>query len=160
VTTARIGDPATHRRVLGPLAARRLTGRIDHLPGSAAWRPLDALAGEPDGVVDELVLVGALCATSDVDGAVATLRRVLAPGGTLHFLEHVGRPGALGRVQRLSDPLWSSFPQGCHVDHDVPAALRRGGFLVTDLEMCTMPSAFPLLSPWVHGVARVRRVAS
>ena len=160
MTTARIGDPATHRRVLGPLAGRRMAGRIDHLPGTGPWRPLDALGGEPDGAIDELVLVGALCATTDLAGAVATLRRVLAPGGSLHFIEHVARPGPMGRVQRLSDPLWSTFPLGCHVDHDVPAALRRGGFFVSDLERCTMPSVVPLLRPWVQGVAQVRPAAS
>ena len=156
MTTARIGDPATHRRVLGPLAARRLDARVAHLPGSSDWRPLDALGGEPDGSIDELVVTGALCATTDLDGAVAVLRRVLAVEGRLLFLEHVGRPGAMGRVLRFADPLWSSLPQGCHVGHDVPAALRRGGFLISDLERCTMPSAVPLLRPWVQGIALVR----
>jgi hypothetical protein len=81
---------------------------------------------------------------------------VLGTDGRLVFLEHVGRPGGLGRVQRISDPMWAWLPQGCHVDHDVPAALRRGGFLVSDLERFTMPSAVPLLRPWVQGLALVR----
>jgi SAM-dependent methyltransferase len=154
VTTARIGDPTTHRRVLGPLAARRLDARIDHLPGDAAWRPLDALGGEADGAFDAVVTVGAFCAASDLDAAVALVRRVLVPGGQLHFVEHVGRVGALGAVQRAADRLWSSLPQGCHVGHDLPAALRRGGFVVSDLERTSLPSAVPLLRPWVQGVAR------
>jgi SAM-dependent methyltransferase len=156
VTTARIGDPSTHRRVLGPLAARRLDARLAHLPGDAPWRPLDALHGEPDGAFDTVVAVGALCAVADLDPAIALVRRVLTADGRLLFLEHVGRPGGLGMIQRISDPVWATLPQGCHVDHDVPAALRRGGFLVSDLERCTMPSAVPLLRPWVQGVALVR----
>ena len=159
VTTARIGDPTTHRRVLGPLAARQLDARVANLPGDAPWRPLDALGGERDGSFDVVVAVGALCANGDLDLAVATVRRVLQPGGRLLFLEHVGRVGALGRIQRASDRLWASLPQGCHVDHDLPAALRRGGFLVSDLERCTMPSAVPLLRPWVQGVALARDAA-
>jgi SAM-dependent methyltransferase len=155
-STARIGDPATHRRVLGPFAARRLDARLAHLPGDGDWRPLDALGGEPDGSLDEVLAVGAFCAAADVEVAVATVRRVLAPGGRLHFLEHVSRVGVIGAMQRASDPMWASLPQGCHVDHDLPAALRRGGFLVTDLERCTMPSVVPLLRPWVQGLALVR----
>lgn len=154
LTTARIGDPTTHRRVLGPLAARRLDARIAHLPGDVPWRPLDALGGEPDDSLDAVVAVGALCATADIDVAVATVRRVLVPGGQLHFVEHVGRVGALGAMQRAAGRVWSGVPQGCHVEHDVPAALRRGGFVVDDLDRFSLPSVVPLLRPWVQGVAR------
>ncbi len=156
MTTARIGDPTTHRRVLGPLAARRFEGRLAHLPGDAPWRPLDALAGEGDRSFATVVLAGALCASDDLDAAVTLLHRVLEPGGRLVFLEHVGRVGALGAVHRVVDGVWSSLPLGCHVDQDVPAALRRGGFVVSDLERCSVPSAVPLLRRWVQGVARSR----
>lgn len=152
--TARIGDPTTHRRVIGPLAARQLDARMAHLPGDAPWRPLDALDGEADGTFDAVVAVGAFCATGDLELAVAMVRRVLARGGQLHFVEHVGRVGALGALQRGSDRLWSSLPLGCHVGHDLPAALRRGGLVVSDLERCSLPSVVPLLRPWVQGVAR------
>jgi len=158
VTTARIGDPTTHRRVLGPMAARQLDARVAHLPGEGPWRPVDALGGERDGTYAEVVAVGALCASSDLDAAVANVRRVLTDDGRLLFLEHVGGIGALGTVQRAADRLWASLPQGCHVDHDLPAALRRGGFLISDLERCTMPSVVPLLRPWVQGVALARAV--
>jgi SAM-dependent methyltransferase len=156
MSIARIGDPVTHRRVLGPIAARRLDARVDHLPGDAPWRPADALGGEPDASIETVVAVGAFCASADLDLTVTTVRRVLAPGGRLVFLEHVGRVGVLGMLHRASDAAWASLPQGCHVDHDLPAALRRGGFLVSDLERCTMPSVVPLLRPWVQGVALVR----
>ena len=142
--------------MLGPLAARQLGARIAQLPGDAPWRPLDALGGEADGSYDVVVAVGALCATGDLDAAVATVRRVLVPGGTLHFVEHVGRVGALGALQRASDRVWPSLPLGCHVDHDVPAALRHGGFVVDDLDRWSLPSVVPLLRPWVLGVARSR----
>ena len=156
LTTARIGDPTTHRRVLGPLAARRLDARIAHLPGDVPWRRLDALGGEPDDSLDAVVAVGALCAAADIDDAVASVRRVLAAGGLLHFVEHVGRVGALGAMQRAAGRVWSGVPQGCHVEHDVPAALRRGGFVVDDLDRFSLPSVVPLLRPWVQGVARCR----
>jgi SAM-dependent methyltransferase len=158
VITARIGDPVAHRRAVGPLGARRLDARIAQAPGDGPWRGLADLAAEPDASIDTLVSVGAFCADRSVDAAVAAARRVLAPGGRLVFLEHVGRPGGFGLLQRLSDPLWSSLPTGCHVDHDLVAALRRGGFVVVDLERCTVPSVVPILRPWVQGVAMLNEV--
>lgn len=156
MTTARIGDPLTHRRVLGPFAARRLDARLSRLPGDGPWRPLDALGDAGDGPLSMVVAAGAFCAARDLDLAVAAVRSALEPGGQLLFLEHVGRIGAPGTLQRAADQVWSRLPSGCHVAHDLLSALRRGGFLVTDLERCTMPSVVPLLRPWVQGVARSR----
>ena len=153
MTTVLVGDPARHRRAVGPVAARRLDERIGRLPAAGDYGALRDL--EPGGA-DELVAVGALCALADADEGAVALRDALAPAGRLHFLEHVGRPGALGVLQKLSDPLWSASPLGCHVDHDIPAALRRAGLLVTDLERCTVPSAIPLLRHWVVGTAVAR----
>jgi hypothetical protein len=137
---------------MGPFAARRLVVRDIGGP----WRPLAALGGEPDGSLAEIVTGAALCQTDDLAGAVAMIRRVLEPGGRLVFLEHVGRPGALGVVQRLSSPAYAAMPLGCHVDHDVPGALRAGGFVVEEVDRVTVPSVVPLLRHWVRGVARSR----
>src|SRR4051794_19491668 len=156
VTTARIGDPAAHRRVVGPVAARRIDARVAQLPDGAPWRPIADLDAVDDAKVETLVAVGAFCAGRDVDDAVARARAVVAPGGRLVFLEHVGRPGTAGLLHRLSDPVWASLPGGCHVDHDLVGALRRGGFVVSDLERCTVPSVVPLLRHWVQGIAVVK----
>lgn len=94
-----------------------------------------------------------LCRADDLDGAVADLAGSVPVGERLTFLEHIGRVGVLGRLHDLADPLWSRLTGGCHVDRDVPAALRRGGFLVTDLERFTMPTPVALLRPWVQGIA-------
>ena len=94
-----------------------------------------------------------LCRAADLDAAVAALAATLDAGQRLAFLEHVGRPGVAGRAHALADVLWSRLEGGCHVDRDVPAALRRGGFVVTDLERFTMPTPVAVLRPWVQGTA-------
>ena len=138
------------------MGARRIDARVAQVAGGdAPWRPLATLGADPDASVDVLVTVGAFCAARDLAPAVATVRRVLAPGGRLHFLEHVGRPGAIGALQRLADPMWASLPNGCHVDHDLVVALRSCGFVVLDLERCTVPSVVPFLRHWVQGTAMV-----
>lgn len=158
MSTAHVGDPAMHRRVVGPFAAGRLEHRVVQL-GGGTWRPLASLMGDTDASYDLIVAVGAFCAAADLEVEVALARRLLRPGGRLEFLEHTGRPGGRGRLYRLSDPLWSAMPFGCHVDHDLPGALRRAGFLVSDLERCTMPSVVPVLRPWVQGSALVKGAA-
>jgi hypothetical protein len=138
------------------VGARRIDARVAQVAADgSAWRPLSTLGADADASIDDLVTVGAFCAADDVASADAVARRVLAPGGRLHFLEHVGRPGGLGLLQRLADPVWASLPNGCHVDHDLVAALRRGGFVILDLERCTVPSIVPILRHWVQGVAMV-----
>lgn len=152
--SAHIGCPATHRRLLGPLAARRLAALAAGDAGDEPWRPLVALGGEPDGSLESVTTFGALCSAADLDGAIAGLQRVLVPGGRLVVVEHVAHPGALGVLQRLAGPTWSASPLGCHVGHDVHGALRRAGFLLSELDRWTVPAVVPLLRHWVRGVAR------
>ena len=151
-----VGDPAAHRRMVGPFAARRFDALLARTPSPGAWRPLVALGGEPDGSLEEIVLAGALCATDDVDAALAVVRRVLVPGGRLRFVEHTRRPGVLGALQRAGEPLYAAAPGGCHVGHDVTGALRASGFTIDELQRAALPSAVPLIRHWVSGVARSR----
>jgi hypothetical protein len=155
VTIVHVGDPARHHRVVGPVAAGRLDGRVRQL-ADGPFRPLASLVAEPDGSYETIVAVGALCAGADLELEVALVRRLLGPNGRLVFLEHTGRPGGRGLLQRWADPGWSAMPFGCHVDHDIPGALRRAGLIVSDIERFTMPSVVPVLRPWVQGVALVK----
>lgn len=130
-----------HRLLLGPAAARAWDRRIASLPQA-----------------DErtVVLVGDLCHEDDLDDALADITRRLPEDGRIVFVEHVGRPGLAGRLQRAWGDTVARFPWGCHVGRDIPAALRRAGFLITDLERFTMPTPNPVLRSWVSGVA-IRR---
>ena len=130
-----------HRLLLGPAATRAWDRRLSSLP-------------EADDAT--VVLVGELCHEDDLDSALVRIRDGLPADGRVLFVEHVGRPGLRGRVQRAYGDAVSRFPWGCHVGRDIPAALRRNGFLITDLERFTMPTPNLLLRSWVSGTA-VRR---
>jgi hypothetical protein len=130
-----------HRLLLGPMAARAWDRRLAGLP-------------EPDA--HTVVLVGDLCHEDDLGAAIARIKDDLADGGRVVFVEHVGRPGLRGKMQRAYGDAVARFPWGCHVGRDIPAAFRRGGFLITDLERFTMPTPNPLLRSWVSGIA-IRR---
>ena len=127
-----------HRLRLGPTAASAWTRRLAGLP-------------PPDGT--SVLLVGALCHEPDLEAALARIRDRLPAGGRIVFLEHVGRPGLLGRVEQVWGHAAARFPWSCHVGRDIPAAVRRAGFFVTDLERFTMPTPVPVLRAWVRGTA-------
>lgn len=127
-----------HRLLLGPAAAGGWDRRLAGLPASG------------DSTV---VLVGALCHVDDLDAELARLRHELPPRGRVVFVEHVGRPGALGRLQAAWGDAAARFPWACHTGRDIPAAFRRAGFFICDLERFTMPTPVPVLRSWVSGVA-------
>lgn len=114
-------------------------------------RRLAALPGADGATV---VTAGELCGEEDLDGALARILDALPPGGRFVFVEHVGRPGVLGRLQEAWGEVAAKLPGGCHVGRDVPAAVRRAGFEITDLERFTMPTPVPVLRSWVSGTAR------
>ena len=108
----------------------------------------------PDRSFDTAVCTLVLCTVPDLPRALGTLRRLLRPGGTLLFLEHVRASGPRASAQRALTPLWSRLVPGCHLDRDTVAAVRRAGFFVTDAEKFALPGGGPLLATAVSGAAR------
>lgn len=82
-----------------------------------------------DTTFDAVLLTWTLCSIADPPAALAEIRRVLKPGGRLHYVEHGAAPEA--RVRRLQDrltPAWRRISGGCHLNRDIPALLSAAGF--------------------------------
>ncbi|MBK7875343.1 MAG: class I SAM-dependent methyltransferase [Planctomycetes bacterium] len=107
-----------------------------------------------DASFDAVVTTLVLCSVSDVERTLAEIRRVLRPGGTYVFLEHVAaRAGSARRFrQRLARPFTRSLACGCHPDRELEPALRSAGFAHVDLEAFEVP--LPIVGPHVAGRAR------
>ncbi|MDD9967031.1 MAG: class I SAM-dependent methyltransferase [Myxococcales bacterium] len=119
-------------------AAPRLAGvpfpiEFLDLPGEEI--PLD------DRSVDAVVITYTLCTVPNALEAIRQVRRVLKPGGLVHFCEHGAAPdNAVRRTQSRLNPLWKLIGGGCHLDRDIPALLEQGGLKIEHLETMYLPS--------------------
>ena len=108
----------------------------------------------PDGSFDTVVASLVLCSVSDPVAVVTELRRVLRPGGTVRFLEHVrSRSPAWARVQDVVTVPWTWFGGGCHPNRDTVGTLRAAGFEVRGRGFPFGPPS--PCRPHVLGVARL-----
>ena len=110
---------------------------------------------EPDASFDGALSTFTLCTIPDAVAALAEVRRVLRPGGTLRVLEHGVAPDAgVVRWQRRLEPFQRRVAGGCHLTRDVPALVAAAGFAVEETESNYLPG--PRINrPWTY-VYRLR----
>ncbi|HEX5450549.1 MAG TPA: class I SAM-dependent methyltransferase [Gaiellaceae bacterium] len=108
----------------------------------------------PDASFDTVVSTLALCTVDDLAASLREVRRVLKPGGSLLFMEHVrGEEGSkLERWQDRLEPVWGFCAGGCHPNRDTLAAIRDAGFELGDVERPAWKVP-PLVRPLVIGFA-------
>jgi ubiquinone/menaquinone biosynthesis C-methylase UbiE len=126
-----------------PIPVTVTTGVADRLPAEDA---------SFDAGVASLVL----CTVPDQASALAELKRVIKPGGELHFFEHVhsNDPGQ-ARIENMLDHVWPHIAGGCHPNRETQTAIEGAGFELQELDRFGFSPGFPVPKiAHILGVAR------
>lgn len=129
VKRVRAVDPAVAGRRLAAARVAVSPVPVEYVGLDGERLPLE------DGSVDHVLTTWTLCTIPGVERALAEVRRVLRPGGALHFVEHGRAPDP--RVARWQDrltPLQRRVAGGCHLNRRIDELVAGAGLEVDRLE--------------------------
>lgn len=121
-------NPVMHQRLHAQADAHGVDLEVRTLQGEH----LDVDDQSADGVVGTLLL----CGVEEPQQVIAEAHRILKPGGTYFFTEHVEAPPSTrtrGLQRVLRRPHRWLF-NGCRIDQDTASLLRAGPFASIDIE--------------------------
>jgi ubiquinone/menaquinone biosynthesis C-methylase UbiE len=109
----------------------------------------------PDDAFDAALSTWTMCTIPDIDSALQELRRVLKPGGTLHFVEHGLAPDEnVQRWQHRFNPVQQRLFGGCNLNRPIADLVKRNGFAISELDRYYEKGAPKFLAAQSLGVAR------
>lgn len=147
-----LSEPSPHMRRL--LRAKSES----HPPSAGSWEVVDSGAEGipfPDGSFDTAVGTYVHCTVPDSGSALDEIYRVLRPGGSYVFIEHVRAPDGTVRA-RLQDalaPMNRFCGAGCNPNRRTERALRDSRLTVEKLRHTTMPLGPSTVRPIIVGTA-------
>jgi SAM-dependent methyltransferase len=138
---------AMHRRLRA--AAERQGVHLDLRDRLAEHTGLPAQSA--DSVISSLVL----CTVADPAEVLAEVRRILRPGGTFRFVEHVAAPAGTPTrsLQRALRRPWAWTFEGCSCERDLAALVRAAGFARVDIEPYRLNTPFVSFNTQIAGIA-------
>ena len=137
-----------------PAMLRRLQRKAhEQAPLATVLRaPAEDLPFEDDSF-DTVVSTLVLCGVDDQARALREARRVLRPGGSLLFIEHVRSDDpALARFQDRMNWL-NRLMVDCDCNRPTLSSIEKEGFTVARLEQTTLPKAPKFVRPLIVGAA-------
>jgi len=88
-----------------------------------------------DDTFDSALSTWTFCTIPDAGAALLEVKRVLRPGGTLHFVEHGLAPDpGVQRWQHRFEPIQKRVAGGCHLTRPIADLLRAAGLKIVVLD--------------------------
>jgi ubiquinone/menaquinone biosynthesis C-methylase UbiE len=139
--------------------ARLLPHKVKERMDACSARVVNAVEGRaeklpfPDMHFDCVVSTFSLCTVDDPAAAIAEIRRVLRPGGTLRFAEHGRSESRLAaHWQDRLNGLQRWWACGCNLNRPIEQLLRGAGLKIAELDRSPLPGMPRILDMYV-GVA-------
>jgi len=109
-----------------------------------------------DNSFDSAIACLVFCTIPNAEKAAAEMYRVLKPGGSVLFLEHVhAKSSVKRRMQNWMNPIWKPLACGCNLNRDTKAVFSDAGFDYETIEEINHhPRMLPLFSSVMRGVAK------
>ncbi len=109
----------------------------------------------PDDRFDSALSTWTMCTIPDIQAALRELRRVLKPGGTLHFVEHGLAPDeGVQRWQHRLNPVQNRLFGGCNLNRPIVDLIRAAGFEIAQVDRYYEKGSPKFLGAHSLGVAR------
>jgi ubiquinone/menaquinone biosynthesis C-methylase UbiE len=148
---------AAHVVAAEPVGARRRRLLRHSRQAAVPSTVIDAHAEQlpfPDATFDAVVSILPLCRVKNQARALAEIRRVLKPDGTLVFLEHVKTTKPwLMRAKKAGAPLMRRLAAGCRLNRDTVLAIRDAGFEFAILDFMEPAPRIPVAGTLARGRA-------
>lgn len=127
--------------------AKQLGLNIDIRFGNAEWLDIE------DNSVDTVVTTLLLCSVPNLNYTLQAILRVLKPGGSFLFIEHIAAPqgSLLRKVQNTISPVWKTLTDNCYPNREIDIALEKAGFTSINYEHFQV--RLPIVSPHIIGIA-------
>lgn len=108
-----------------------------------------------DNSFDFVVSALVCCSVKNLESTFAEIKRVLKPGGSLVFIEHVAaKEGTKRRVwQHRINPFWRKVAGNCHLIRETESEIIKAGFEIKSIKRESMRKAIPIVRPTIRGIA-------